>query len=88
MQGRFQFGLIREGLELNREALTGAWEKQNLPPWLCPQCTTSLLTSEEEDYSSLVMAQKNDANRVEGRSGRRIDYSAVINITNTAQLLY
>lgn len=69
---------------MNREALTDAWEKQNLPPWLSPQCTTPLLTSEEKGYFSLLVAQQNDANTVEGRSGRRIDYPEVINITDAA----
>jgi len=46
---------------LNLEALTGTWEKQSLPPQLGPQCTAVVLTSEEEDYFSLVVAQKNDA---------------------------
>lgn len=75
-------------LELNWEVLTGTWEKENLPPWLGSRCTTLPLTSEEEDYFSLVMAQNNYINMVEGRSGRRIDYPEVINITNTVQLLY
>ena len=61
MQERFQSGLLGGGLELNLEALTGTWEKQSLPPQLGPQCTAVVLTSEEEDYFSLVVAQKNDA---------------------------
>lgn len=53
------------------EVLTNVWKKQNLPPWLGPQCTTLLLTSEEENCFLFIVAQNNNANVVEGGSGRR-----------------